>query len=137
MKKKQRETFGVLPLHLTADKKEKHVNLLLIENNYIDEHEDGSTLDDDVVNIDFKFHYVWIKNLSRLCSKQLSSRNHKTFICDRSTTSCCLTAASRCYTAASHCLAAASRCLAAASYRLAAASCSVALEKTLRVIYWN
>ena len=83
MKKKQREAFDVLPRHLTAGKREKHVNLLLIENNYVDEDEDGSTLDDDVVNIDFKFHYVSIKNLSRLYSKQLSSRNHKTFISDR------------------------------------------------------
>ena len=83
LKKKQREAFEVLPRHLTSDKKEKHVNLLFIENNYVDEDEDSSTLDDDNVNIDFKFHYVWIKNLSRLCSKQLSSRCHKTFICDR------------------------------------------------------
>ena len=80
--KKKGNVFDVLPRHLTTDKKEKHINLLLIENNYVDEDEDDSVLDDDV-NIDFKFHYVWLKNLSRLCSKQLSSRNHKTFICDR------------------------------------------------------
>ena len=68
--KKTGKVFDVLSRHLTADKKEKHVNLLLIENNYVDEDEDGSALDDDV-DIDFKFHYVWIKNLSRLCSTQL------------------------------------------------------------------
>ena len=72
-----------LPTTLDCWKKEKHVNLLLIENNYVNEDEDGSTLDDDVVNIDFKFHYVWITNLSRLCSKQLSSRDHKPLICYR------------------------------------------------------
>ena len=83
LNKKQREAFDVLPRHLTSDKKEKHVNLLLVESHYVDdEDEDGSTLDDDV-NIEFKFHYVWIKNLSRLCSQQLSPRNHKTFVCDR------------------------------------------------------
>ena len=84
LKKRQREAFDVLPRHLTADKKEKHVNLLLVESHYVDDEddEDSSTLDDDV-NIEFKFHYVWIKNLSRLCSKQLSSHGHKTFICDR------------------------------------------------------
>ena len=79
--KKKGKMFNVLPRHLTSDKKEKHVKLLLIENNYVED-EDESTPDDDV-NIDFKFHYVWIKNLSRLVSQQLSPRNHKTFICDR------------------------------------------------------
>ena len=72
LKKKQGETFDVLHRHLTADKKEKHVNLLLVESHYVDdEDEDGSTLDDDDDDIDFKFHYVWIKNLSRLCSNRV------------------------------------------------------------------
>lgn len=31
------------------------------------------------------FHYVWIKDLSRLVSKQLSKRGHRQFFCD-----CCL-----------------------------------------------
>ena len=34
--KKKGKVFDVLPRPLSADKKEKHVNLLLIENNYVD-----------------------------------------------------------------------------------------------------
>ena len=82
LKMKQGEAFDVLLRHLISDKKERNINLLLIENNYVDEDEVGSAVDDDNDNIEFKFHYVWIQILSRLCSKQLSSRNHKTFICD-------------------------------------------------------
>lgn len=33
--------------------------------------------------ISLMFHYVWIKDLSRLVSSQLSKRSHKQFICNR------------------------------------------------------
>ena len=82
--KKKGKAFNILPRYFTADKREKHVNLLLTENNYVDEDEEGSTIDDgNDDDIEFKFHSLGIQNLSRLYSKQLSSRNHKTFICDR------------------------------------------------------
>jgi hypothetical protein len=29
------------------------------------------------------FHFTWIKNMSALLSKQLSARDHKTYICER------------------------------------------------------
>ena len=54
----------VLPIHLTTEEKEKHVNLLLLH--------DGNTS-----------HYCWIKNLSRLVSAQCSASQRKIFICDR------------------------------------------------------
>ena len=31
----------------------------------------------------YKWHYVWIKDLSRLCRQQFSSHKGKAFICDR------------------------------------------------------
>ena len=47
----------------------------------MEEEEEEETRDSfDVV---FKNYYVWIKNLSRLCSRQLPARVHKTSICDR------------------------------------------------------
>lgn len=53
-----------VPNRLCKNKKDRHVNLLLIQ-------------DRD------KTHYVWIKDLSRLISKQLTNDTHKKFFCDR------------------------------------------------------
>jgi len=61
---KQKE-FSILPIWLTEKKMNKHVNLLYVQN------------DDDVG------HFVWIKNLSRLVSSQLSKHNGKKYFCDR------------------------------------------------------
>ena len=76
--KKRDGKFELSPCHVTKDKKEKHVNLLFVRDHYVDE--DNEEEEDDVVT---KFHYVWIKNLSRLVNSQLSRRHHKKFICDR------------------------------------------------------
>ncbi|XP_061728728.1 uncharacterized protein LOC133533711 [Cydia pomonella] len=51
------------PLHLSKCKQTNHLNLL-----YITEGSRG--------------HYCWIRNLSRLVSNQLKSRDHSVFICD-------------------------------------------------------
>ncbi|XP_043466577.1 uncharacterized protein LOC122501291 [Leptopilina heterotoma] len=73
--------FSTHPLHLTAEKRDKHVNLLYVADMYADESVDSNALydDDGFMN----FHYVWIKNLSHLVSKQLSAKNGKKHICDR------------------------------------------------------
>nr|WP_253308703.1 DNA polymerase [Rickettsia endosymbiont of Ceutorhynchus assimilis] len=70
---KSGKTFKVLPTYLTRNKKDKHVNLLMIQDKYGDGGEDAPT----------KFHFCWIKNLSRLVSKQLSKHDGKKHICDR------------------------------------------------------
>ncbi|KYN09254.1 hypothetical protein ALC57_18634 [Trachymyrmex cornetzi] len=57
----------ILPLRLTSDKKEKHINLLYLQD----------PRDDNVG------HFAWIKNLSRLVSSQLSKVKNKKFFCDR------------------------------------------------------
>ncbi|XP_067211792.1 uncharacterized protein [Linepithema humile] len=54
----------IVPLRLTDDKKEKHVNLLYVRKN------------NDA-------HFACIKNLPRLVSSQLSKHTHKMYICDR------------------------------------------------------
>ncbi|KYN30380.1 hypothetical protein ALC56_15307 [Trachymyrmex septentrionalis] len=61
------ENKQVLPLRLTSDKKDKHVNLLYMQ----DSHNDNIK------------HFAWIKNLSRLVSSQLSKKKNKKYFCDR------------------------------------------------------
>lgn len=56
---------GIIPLRLSEQKKDKHVNLLYMQ---------GSN------GIG---HFAWIKNLSRLVSSQLSKHNGQKYICDR------------------------------------------------------
>ncbi|XP_077255143.1 uncharacterized protein LOC143893522 [Temnothorax americanus] len=61
------KTPTVLPIRFTDRKKEKHVNLLYVQD----------PRDDNVG------HFAWIKNLSRLVSSQLSRYNGRKYICDR------------------------------------------------------
>ena len=56
----------VLPLRLTSDKKEKHINVLYMQ----DPREDGVR------------HFAWIKNLSRLVRLQIIRDKKKKFFCD-------------------------------------------------------
>ena len=56
----------ILPIRLADWKKDKHVNLLYVEE------------EDDISG-----HFTYIKNLSRLVSSQLSKKEHKKYICDR------------------------------------------------------
>jgi len=59
------EKKEILPIRLTDRKQDKHVNLLYVQ----DDNDMG--------------HFVWIKNLSRLVSSQLSKYEHKKFFCNR------------------------------------------------------
>ncbi|XP_030762881.1 uncharacterized protein LOC115887564 [Sitophilus oryzae] len=52
------------PLHFSSDRKNIHVNLLLIND------DDGN------------FHYCYISNLSKLISKQLSKHNGRKYLCE-------------------------------------------------------
>jgi len=61
------ENKQVLPLRLTSDKKDKHVNLLYMQ----DSRDDGVG------------HFAWIKNLSRLVRSQIIGNNNKKYFCDR------------------------------------------------------
>lgn len=52
------------PIYHTSMKKVHHINLILID--------DGES----------EFHYVWIKNMSRMVSRQITNNEHRLFICD-------------------------------------------------------
>ncbi|XP_051155221.1 uncharacterized protein LOC127277868 [Leptopilina boulardi] len=82
---KRDKKFTVSPLHLSSQKKFTHVNMLLIEDHYIDENliDDEERESDNVTIISFNYHYVWIKDLSRLVSSDLSKQKNKKYICDR------------------------------------------------------
>ncbi|KAJ8910948.1 hypothetical protein NQ315_014954 [Exocentrus adspersus] len=63
--KDNKTTYEVVgPLHYSEQKLERHVNLLLITDDY------GNS------------HYCWIKNFSRLVSSQINGREHKKYFCD-------------------------------------------------------
>lgn len=66
------EEDTVQPLRLTKEVKEKHIHLLLLTKPTEDS--------DDSFH---KSHYCWIKNLSALLHRQISSHAHKVFVCDR------------------------------------------------------
>ena len=59
--------LDVVPAYITNNKCETHINLLLIQ-------DDCNTT---------KCHYVWIKNLSRLLSAQISKHHGQLYFCDR------------------------------------------------------
>ncbi|XP_071576945.1 uncharacterized protein [Temnothorax nylanderi] len=61
------KTPNVLPIRLTDLKREKHVNLLYVQ----------EPRNDNVG------HFAWIKNLSRLVSSQLSTHRGRKYFCDR------------------------------------------------------
>ncbi|KYN21235.1 hypothetical protein ALC57_06399, partial [Trachymyrmex cornetzi] len=62
------ENEQVLPLRLNGDEKEKHVNMLYLQ----DPRKDGVA------------HFAWIMNLSRLVRTQLTRKEHRKYFCDRS-----------------------------------------------------
>ncbi|XP_019700249.2 uncharacterized protein LOC105190293 [Harpegnathos saltator] len=72
-KKKQEKSFTIVPIRCT-DKKKQHVNLLYIQD--AQDHNVG--------------HFMWIKNLSRLVSSQLSKNKCKKYICDRKLNDCAI-----------------------------------------------
>ncbi|XP_011700257.1 PREDICTED: uncharacterized protein LOC105457338 [Wasmannia auropunctata] len=61
----EKKGLSIRHTRLTEKKKEKHVNLLYLQDN----NNEG--------------HFVWIKNLSRLLSQQVNKTKNKKFFCDR------------------------------------------------------
>lgn len=68
-KRRKGNRTEILPLRLTDDKKDRHVNLLYLQSTSNDTASEG--------------HFVWIKNLSRLLSQQLSGHTSTKHVCDR------------------------------------------------------
>lgn len=80
MLRKLGQKYEVSPCHITDQKKEKHVNLLIIQDSYVDENGDGEHEDDGQTP---RYHYAWIKSMSRLLSSQVSCHGHKSHHCER------------------------------------------------------
>lgn len=81
-----KSNFSVVPCYLAKHKLEKHVNLLIIQNKYypkINEFERNPAAQEKDDEEGIKYHYCYIKDLSRLLSHQLSKNGHKKFFCDR------------------------------------------------------
>nr|CAI5824410.1 unnamed protein product [Callosobruchus analis] len=72
--------YTVVPFRLDKEKRDNHVNLLMIHKQYFDEY--TNSFEGECCK-PFMTHYVWIKNLPRLVSSQLSSREHRKYFCDR------------------------------------------------------
>nr|XP_023022404.1 uncharacterized protein LOC111510702 [Leptinotarsa decemlineata] len=80
----EKSFFVVVPARLTTTKRGRHVNLLLIQDKYfpkLNDYEAPTINDDDETEI--KFHYCWIKDMSRLLSRQLDKNCKKKIFCDR------------------------------------------------------
>ena len=79
-----KSNFSVVPIRVTKQKLEKHVNLLIIQDKYFPTVNDFEPMsDNEYEQVEIKYHYCYIKNLSRLLSLQLSKKDHKKFFCDR------------------------------------------------------
>lgn len=79
--KMHRKKFEVSPCFVTTEKRERHVNLLLIQDKYVDEN--GVDEQTELNSAPPKYHYVWITSLSRLVGSQASNNEHKTYHCER------------------------------------------------------
>ncbi|KAJ8950067.1 hypothetical protein NQ314_008073 [Rhamnusium bicolor] len=79
-----KSNFSVIPVRVTKQKLEKHVNLLIIQDKYFPKiNEFESIPDDNEEEVEIKYHYCYIKDLSRLLNYQISKNTHKKFFCDR------------------------------------------------------
>lgn len=72
----------VIPLRISKNIRNNHINLLLLSKPIKDNSND-STLKDKICNTNVKTHYCWFKNLSRLVRSQNTKCGHKIFVCDR------------------------------------------------------
>lgn len=70
----RKDKYEVLPIRITNDIKEKHVNLLLIQ-----QASEIGTFDENNTT----YHFVYIKDLSRLVNTQTSRGKCKLVVCDR------------------------------------------------------
>lgn len=82
------EEDSVYPLRVSGEVKERHIHLLLIVDGVNMSrvsrvHTTATKIRKMVENGCIRTHYCWIKNLSRLISRQQSKHGHKIHICDR------------------------------------------------------
>ncbi|KAJ8916434.1 hypothetical protein NQ315_014647 [Exocentrus adspersus] len=68
-----------IPAYVTKKKLDRHANLLLIQNKYFPDDEYNAK---NYKNFEITYH-TWIRNLSRLISRQVSQHRCVLFFCDR------------------------------------------------------
>jgi len=68
---------------VSTPKKVHHINLLLVQNYYIDEDDETERNNRDPHQGPIKYHYVRIKDLSRLLNSQVSKKKRRIHLCDR------------------------------------------------------
>lgn len=71
LEKQNEAKYLCMPIYLTGNKKENHVNLLMVE-------KDATGL-----SLEPTYHYVTIRNLGRLLGKQINLSQNKKTVCDR------------------------------------------------------
>ncbi|KAB0802526.1 hypothetical protein PPYR_04712 [Photinus pyralis] len=83
--RKTQSDYVTVPIYLNTEKKANHVNLLMIQKNYeIEKDVENSVLNNnDAPDEAVRFHFCWIKDLSRLVRSQLTKNCRKLHICDR------------------------------------------------------
>lgn len=77
LKSQDKKYFNVVPPHLTKSKLVTHTNLSMVQNKYYVKPNDIDSLPKDNDDTDIKYYYLWIKDLSRLLSSQLSQNTRK------------------------------------------------------------
>ena len=74
--------YVVSPCHVSVKTRNfDRVELLSVQDTYMDEDQENGNCP-DITSIP-SFHYVWIKNLSRLLSKQIKTHNGSAHLSDR------------------------------------------------------
>lgn len=82
LSKFNKNKIEVVPVSLSEFEGKQIIHLLLMQQ----QNEDDVDFDMDVVKhmrANVKYHFMWIKNMSRLLAKQLADQKHKKWICDR------------------------------------------------------
>lgn len=73
----------VVPVYLSSNRFEKIIHLLMLKSD-LDMEIDGEGENVvDYIQSNTIYHFMWIKNLSRLLSKQVTNHNGQIFLCDR------------------------------------------------------
>ncbi|XP_031355178.1 uncharacterized protein LOC116179519 [Photinus pyralis] len=84
--RKTQSDYVTVPIYLNTEKKANHVNLLMIQQNYEIEKDienNATAHNSEEPDEAVRFHFCWIKDLSRLVRSQLTKGHGKLYICDR------------------------------------------------------
>jgi len=78
----QRGEYTVLPCYVGSEEKERHVNLLPIQD-YNEDQYPVFAVTQQLPDTPPKYHYVWIKHFSRLLQSQVTKHQNRVYFCYR------------------------------------------------------